>query len=83
MQISDLSFWIGLAIGAVLGFGGGLILFLPIVWRQVDLEDRLDDRKADLKAMIATIEKVRERLDDMIVERDRELLHFSRSNSRV
>jgi hypothetical protein len=82
MQLSDWSFWIGIAIGVVLGFGAGLCLFLPIVWRQTDLEDRLDERKAELKAMIKTIERVRDRLDEMSVKRDREALHFYRSNLR-
>jgi hypothetical protein len=73
MQITDLNFWIGLVAGAVLGFGGGLCLFLPIVWRQTALEDALDNRKAELRRLTQTIERIRERLDDMIVKRDREL----------
>ena len=81
--MGDFGFWIGIAIGGVLGFGAGLILFLPIVWRQTDLEDALDNRKAELKRLTQTIERIRERLDAMVVKRDRELLHFSRSNSRV
>jgi hypothetical protein len=74
--MSDLVFWVGLAIGAGVGFGAGLILFLPIVWRQVDLEDNLDARKADLKATIGAIERIRDRLDDMIVKRERVLFDF-------
>ena len=74
--MGDFGFWVGMGIGVVLGFGGGLVLFLPIVWRQVDLEDALDRRKAELKRMTKAIERIRERLDDMIVRKDRALFDF-------
>lgn len=68
MNISE--FWIGLAIGAVLGFGAGLIIFLPIVWTHTDLEDALDARRLELKGLIQNLEKIRAKLDEMVDRRD-------------
>jgi hypothetical protein len=74
--MSDYGFWIGLAIGVVLGFGGGLVLFLPIVWKQVDLEDALDKRKSELKRMTQAIERIRDGLDEITVRKDGDLFRF-------
>jgi gas vesicle protein len=72
MQIPE--FWIGTAIGAVLGFGAGAVLFLPIVLRQTDLEDNLDRRSQDVKRMIQTVERLRDKLDAMVLGRDVRIL---------
>lgn len=58
-----MSFWIGLAIGAVLGFGAACLIFLPLLWRDASLE-----RDRDL--MVATLDKLRHNLDDLVERRD-------------
>lgn len=72
-----MSFWIAGVVGLVLGFGAGVALFLPFVWRQVRLEDSLDDRERELKRMVATIERLKHNLDEMVGRRDRAIWGFS------
>jgi hypothetical protein len=81
----DFGFWVGLAIGIVLGFGASLVLFLPIVWRQTNLEDALDNRKMDLNLAVATIERVRVNLDALVADRDSRVLNefFRPENGQI
>jgi hypothetical protein len=73
MTISE--FWAGIALGIILGFGAGVILFLPIVLTHTDLEDALDARRLELRRLISSIEQIRARLDEMIDRRT--VRHFN------
>jgi hypothetical protein len=69
----NLEFCLTIAIGAVLGFGAALVIFLPILWRQTELEDARDAAREERKLLLATLDRVRVNLDALSGRRDRSI----------